>query len=66
MREVDKHMSTLEDFPYMNQAVGDGDENHRRIIIQKYVIFYKIDNQDIIVLRFIPQKLNYSQKLIYR
>ena len=46
MKEANKSMSYLEDFPYMNQAVGDGDENHRRIIIQKYVIFYKIDNQD--------------------
>ena len=41
-------------------------EKNRRFFVQKYIVFYKVDNYDIIILRILPQKVNYNQKGIYR
>jgi len=42
------------------------EKSNRRFIIQKYIVFYKIENHKIIILRLLPQKVNYNQKGIYR
>ena len=39
-------------------------KNERKIVIKKYIIIYKIENKNIILLRFIPSKLIKSYKQI--
>ena len=64
-KELLKKFILLMDNPYIYQSIGKN-ENNRRFIIQKYIVFYKIENHKIIVLRLLPQKVNYNQKGIYR
>lgn len=59
-----KKIAFIEENPYMYQCIEK--ENNRRFIIQKYIVFYKIENHNIIILRLLPQKVNYNQKGIYR
>lgn len=58
-------MMLVSEFPYLYQAM-DNNKQNRRFIIQKYIVFYRIENQKVIILRILPQKVNYNQKGIYR
>lgn len=51
--------------PYLYQCT-ELNKNNRRFIIQKYIVFYKIEKNSIIILRMLPQKINYNQKRIYK
>lgn len=55
----------IEENPYIYQCM-DMDKKNRRFIIQKYIVFYKIENQTVIILRILHQKVNYNQKRIYK
>ena len=64
-KELLKKFILLTENPYMYQSIGKNG-NNRRFIFQKYIVFYKIENYKIIILRLLPQKVNYNQKGIYR
>ena len=63
--EFSKKMILVSESPYIYQCM-DLDKHNRRFIIQKYIVFYRIENQKVIILRILPQKVNYNQKGIYR
>lgn len=63
--EIRNKMLLVNEFPYIYQCM-DIDKQNRRFIIQKYIVFYKIENRTIIILRILPQKVNYNQKRIYK
>lgn len=63
--EFFKKMMLVSEFPYIYQSM-DSNKQNRRFIIQKYIVFYRIENHNVIILRILPQKVNYNQKGIYR
>ena len=63
--ELIKKVTMIMENPYLYQCI-DSDKKNRRFIIQKYIVFYKIENQKVIILRILSQKVNYNQKRIYR
>ena len=58
-------MMLVSEFSYLYQSM-DSNKQNRRFVIQKYIVFYRIENQKVIILRILPQKVNYNQKGIYR
>ena len=63
--ELIEKVTMIMENPYLYQCI-DIDKKNRRFIIQKYIVFYKIENQKVIILRILPQKVNYNQKGIYK
>lgn len=63
--ELIKKVTMIMENPYLYQCI-DSDKKNRRVIIQKYIVFYKIENQKVIILRILSQKVNFNQKGIYR
>ncbi|MCI8471189.1 MAG: type II toxin-antitoxin system RelE/ParE family toxin [Clostridia bacterium] len=50
--------------PYIYQCFNkDIDENIRRVVINKYILFYKIETYKIIILRILPEKFDYLNHL---
>ena len=64
-KEFFKKVHFIIDNPYLYQCT-ELNKNNRRFIIQKYIVFYKIEKNSIIILRMLPQKINYNQKRIYK
>ena len=64
-KEFIEKVMLIEENPYIYQCM-DTDKKNRRFIIQKYIVFYKIENQTVIILRILHQKVNYNQKRIYK
>lgn len=63
--EIHKKLILLKENPQLYQRT-ELDKQIRRFFIQKYVIFYRIEKNEIELLRILHQKLNYNQKKIYK
>lgn len=63
--EFDEKVALVKENPYLYQSINKNEED-RRFIIQKYIVIYKIEYNKVIILRMLPQKVNYNQKGIYR
>lgn len=64
-KELEQKILLLKENPYLYQCFNIEKEN-RRFVIQKYILFYKIKNHNVIILRILSQKLDYNQKEIYQ
>lgn len=64
-REMHKKLILLKENPQLYQRT-ELDKQIRRFFIQKYVIFYKVEKNEIELLRILHQKSNYNQKRIYK
>lgn len=62
-REMHKKLILLKENPQLYQRT-ELDKQIRRFFIQKYVIFYKFEKNEIELLRILHQKSNYNQKRI--
>lgn len=60
--EIHKKLILLKENPQLYQRT-ELDKQIRRFFIQKYVIFYRIVNNEIELLRILPQKSNYYKKI---
>lgn len=58
---LDKKVELLEENPYIYQCI-EGNNKLRRFFIDKYVVIYKIEENNIFILRMLPQKSNYKRK----
>lgn len=63
--EMCKKLILLKENPQLYQRT-ELDKQIRRFFIQKYVIFYRIEKDEIELLRILHQKSNYNQKKIYK
>lgn len=63
--EIYKKLILLKENPQLYQRTEINKEI-RRFFIQKYVIFYRIEKNEIELLRILHQKSNYNQKKIYK
>lgn len=63
--KIHKKIILLKEKPQLYQRTEINKEI-RRFFIQKYVIFYRIEKNEIELLRILHQKSNYNQKRIYK
>ena len=71
IKKIDKDIDNLKDMPRIHKTViyvKDKSGEYRRIVSGKYIVIYKITNNEIIVLRVFNQKENYlnQQNFILR
>jgi len=62
IKKIDKDIDNLKDMPRIHKTViyvKDKSGEYRRIVSGKYIVIYKIINNEIIVLRVFNQKENY-------
>lgn len=59
--DLDKKVKFLEENPYIYQCI-EGNNELRRFFIDKYVVIYKIEGSNVIILRMLPQRSNYKRK----
>lgn len=59
--ELRKKLMLIEENPYLYQSF-ETNPNIRRFFVQKYVVFYKVEEKNIRVIRILSQKANYNQK----
>lgn len=64
-KDLKNKIEIIKENPYLYQCENKK-KSDRRFIIQKYIVFYKIENQKVIILRILSQKVNYNQKGIYK
>lgn len=60
-REIQRKLILLKENPQLYQKT-ELNKEIRRFFIQKYVVFYKIEKDEIELLRILHQKSNYNQK----
>ena len=63
--EMHKKLILLKENPQLYQRTEINKEI-RRFFIHKYVIFYRIKQDNIELIRILHQKSNYNQKIIYK
>lgn len=61
--ELERKKMFLEENPYLYQSF-ETNPNIRRFFVQKYVVFYKVEERNIRVIRILFQKANYNQRVI--
>ena len=71
LKDVNKDIETLKFMPRINKTVytlKDKNSEYRRLISEKYAIIYKIEKDQIIIIRIFNQKQNYlnSKKFILK
>lgn len=59
--EIQKKKILIQENPQLYQRT-ELNKEIRRFFVQKYVIFYRIEKNDIELLRILHQKSNYNQK----
>ena len=71
VNKINKDIETLKFMPRINKTVytlKDKNSEYRRLISEKYAIIYKIEKDQIIIIRIFNQKQNYlnSKKFILK
>lgn len=64
-KDLKGKIAIVKENPYLYQCI-DNNKSNRRFIIQKYIVFYRIENHKVIILRILSHKENYNQKGIYK
>ena len=64
-KDLKNKIEIIKENPYLYQC-ADKNKSDRRFIIQKYIVFYKVEDHKVIILRILSQKVNYNRKEIYR
>lgn len=64
-KELKEYLQRFKLFPYMFQRL-ESEKELRRFFIQKFVIIYKVVQNEIILIRILPGKSNYIQEGIYK
>ncbi|MBP3256188.1 MAG: type II toxin-antitoxin system RelE/ParE family toxin [Clostridia bacterium] len=64
-KRLNKNLERLKLFPHKFQTM-ENEKEFRRFFIQNYVIIYKVEINQIILFRILPNKSNYIQEGIYK
>lgn len=64
-KEFFNKITLIKENPYIYQKNSE-DGKDRRMILYQYIIFYRIEYQNIFILRIVSQKMNYNLEVIYK
>lgn len=64
MKKFRTLVKDLQSNPYLYQCFDkELEDKIRRVVIEKYIIFYQINFKDITILRILPEKFDYFNHL---
>ncbi len=62
--KIEKEIETIRNSPYIYQKIVDTNcIEVRKVRIKKYLLFYKINDDKISILRILPEKMDYLNQL---